>query len=93
MVNAILDGRRMTTRAAAHDELTRALALPAHYGRNLDALWDALGEVEGRVTLTHTDALLEALGAYGAELIKTLYDAARDNPGLEFGVVDETQAG
>ena len=30
MVNAILDGRRMTTRAAAHDELTHALALPAH---------------------------------------------------------------
>lgn len=34
--------------AGFYDELARQLAFPAHFGRNLDALWDVLtGEVEG----------------------------------------------
>lgn len=30
------------TLAQFYDQLQRQLALPAHFGRNLDALWDAL---------------------------------------------------
>ena len=36
------------TLAQFYDELARQLAFPAHFGRNLDALWDVLtGDVAG----------------------------------------------
>jgi len=36
------------TLAQLYDELARQLAFPAHFGRNLDALWDVLaGDVAG----------------------------------------------
>mgnify|MGYP001605926305 FL=1 len=40
--------RDIRTLAGFYDELARQLAFPAHFGRNLDALWDVLtGEVAG----------------------------------------------
>ncbi|NLO13506.1 MAG: barnase inhibitor, partial [Clostridiales bacterium] len=40
-----MDGRKMDTRALAHQHLKEELNLPAHYGANLDALHDCLGEM------------------------------------------------
>lgn len=37
-----LDGAAMTSPEILHDYLVEAFALPAYYGRNLDALWDLL---------------------------------------------------
>ena len=37
-----LDLERMTSVPALHKYLRSALALPAHYGANLDALYDCL---------------------------------------------------
>ncbi len=81
-----LDGRRMTTRDAAHDELSRVLELPAYYGRNLDALWDLVSTMEARVTLSHREEMIDALGLYGQKLLNTLRDAARENPDFHFTV-------
>lgn len=80
----ILEGLRMTTRAAAHDELARALQLPDYYGRNLDALWDMATTMQARVRLEHAAEMAQALGAYGAKLIATLREAADRNPAFEF---------
>ncbi|MCC7045894.1 MAG: barstar family protein [Alphaproteobacteria bacterium] len=57
----------MATVDALHDRLARGLALPAHYGRNLDALWDCLmvdvkGPVE--IALRHPDRARPALAPY-----------------------------
>ena len=38
----IIDLSDAADKQAVHDILSRALALPEHYGRNLDALWDCL---------------------------------------------------
>ena len=81
-----LDGRRMTTREAAHEELFRVLKLPAYYGRNLDALWDLVSTMEATVTLSHLDELLGGLGEYGRKLVATLSEAARENPDFRFTV-------
>lgn len=81
-----LDGRRMTTRALAHDHLAAQLALPDWYGRNLDALYDLLtaGVAAQVIHLSHADAMREALGAYGRRLLQTLQDAAaHGGPALE----------
>ena len=67
----------MTSRAAAHDELARALSLPTYYGRNLDALWDCVSTMAGKVTLIYTECMETALGRY-AELIEKVFDEAED---------------
>jgi len=74
----LLDGRSMTTRAAAHDELARVLGFPAHYGRNLDALYDFLTEYGPRLRIVFENAK----GA-PASLKRLCADAVAGTPGLE----------
>ena len=88
MVICMLDGRKMTSRAAAHDELKQALALPEYYGRNLDALWDCISIMEAQVRLTGKNAMLDNLGSYGESLYRTLCEAAVRNPNFEFSCAD-----
>ena len=83
MKEVILEGRGMTSREAAQEQLREKLALPPHYGRNLDALWDCLTECpETFVVFRHPGATLSALREYGCRLLQTLLEAERDNPAL-----------
>ena len=77
-----LDGANMVTREAAHDEISRALRMPAHYGRNLDALWDELTGLQGEITVLNA-ALLEG---YGEQVLGTLREAAEENPRLTIDI-------
>ena len=83
-----IDGANMRTRADAHAELARALNLPAHYGANLDALYDCASTMDAELTLTHPAAMLNALNIYGCKLLQTLWDAADCNPGFQFRIED-----
>ena len=85
MSKTILDGARMGSRAELHDALAAAFSLPAHYGRNLDALWDCLTERrEGtEVILTSPEAMPEALFAPLAALF---LDLARTGCGWRFSI-------
>lgn len=68
------------TLARVHAILARDLGFPAHYGRNLDALWDCLtGDVPGPFAIVVEDAkaLEAALGPKGAALLKLLRDLRR----------------
>jgi ribonuclease inhibitor len=65
---------------AVYDILARDLDLPHHFGRNLDALYDALtGDVAGPFVVVIEDAprLKKALGAKGAALVGVFQDVAR----------------
>lgn len=76
MKTLFIDGRDYATAAQLHESLQRLLKLPAHYGKNADALHDCLaeqGEVvnliafhpgEGEVTaaLDKCAAVIEDLG-------------------------------
>lgn len=75
--------------ARFYDELTRQLELPAHFGRNLDALWDTLsGDVEGPLEIVWEgcDAASARLGADYPKLVGVLKEVAaeRDDVKLEF---------
>ena len=41
----VLDARRFKGRTRAHAYLKEALRLPDYYGKNLDALYDCLGDI------------------------------------------------
>ncbi len=82
-----LDGRRMQTREAAHDELAAALSLPAYYGRNLDALHDCLTDLgQTQITLVAASALLGSLSEYGERLVAVLLRSSVENPRLGVSV-------
>ena len=81
-----IDGAAMHTREAAHEEIARAMDFPDYYGKNLDALWDMLTTTTAQVRLAAAAGMLNALGSYGCRLLKTFYDAAEENPRLDFSV-------
>lgn len=82
-----LDGRKMDTRALAHAYLKKALQLPEHYGANLDALADCLGELGGlSIVLAHQQAMVNALGEYGVRMLRVFRDAAGNRPDFRFRV-------
>lgn len=78
----VLNGAELTDRETAHAYLARMLSFPDWYGNNLDALYDCLTEMGPcTILLLGADALRRA-GGYGAKILSTLEDAARDDPDL-----------
>lgn len=86
-----LDGRLMTSREAAHDQISERLSFPAYYGRNLDALYDLLTEYREQleITLVNPSDLISHLGGYGTSLLKTFLDAEKENACLTVSVISE----
>ena len=74
-------------RADLHDRLQEALPLPVWYGRNLDALYDALTEMGERIiVLHHISCMLDGLGEYARMTLNTMIDAAKVNSALEIRI-------
>ena len=86
MEKIILDGAKMTDRAAAHEYMAQVMAFPEWYGNNLDALWDMLSEGgEREIELVNSAAMLNALGSYGCRLLQCFFDAAAED-GIKFNI-------
>lgn len=76
-----IDLRNIHTPRAAQAYIQYAMDFPAHYGRNLDALHDMLGEIGEEMQLTLiTDAQpTREMAAYYGKLLRVLEDAAKEN--------------
>ena len=89
----ILDGRKMTDRETAHLYLKRKLNLPEYYGKNLDALFDCLCEMNGtQIVLTYVAEMKDNLRRYADNLLNTLEAAEEKNPNISViieEIVDE----
>lgn len=71
----VLDGKKMVSKETAHAYLKETFGFPAHYGNNLDALYDCLMERNVmEIEVEHTGEMLEALGRYGERLLQVLDD-------------------
>lgn len=81
----VLDGRQMTDPEATHHYLAKMLDFPDYYGKNLDALYDCLTDIDSHTALVleHTGAMRAALGDYAPKLLATLQDAAERNTCLD----------
>ena len=74
----------MPTREEAYAYLTQQLELPDFCGKNLDALYDALtAETAVPTRLVVCRRELPEQWSYGASLLETMTDAARENPNLQ----------
>ena len=78
----LCDFERLGTPEAVYDYLTRELAFPAYFGRNLDALHDCLTDVSTptRLVLTGT------ANPCGQHFLRVFKDAARRNKYLSVEV-------
>ncbi len=87
----LLDGRQRTP-DAIYDKLARELGFPAHFGRNLDALWDVLTtDVEGPVRIVwRLDSGLRAeLGEFAEALVALFEDVARERADFTFVLITD----
>lgn len=62
-----------------HDYLMKALDLPDYYGKNLDALYDCLCEIECEIEMINADEVDE-------DIVNTFKDAAFENDFLDFSI-------
>ena len=63
------------------------LPLPSWYGRNLDALYDALTEMHDcTIVLRHVSCMADSLGDYAWLTLRTIVDAVKENPSLEIRI-------
>ena len=74
----LLDGKLI--KKEGHDYLMKALNLPDYYGKNLDALYDCLTEMECDIELINA-------GEVDRDIIDTFVDAAAENQFLTFEIV------
>ncbi len=84
-----IEGAAVRSLDDAYDALAKALALPAHFGRNLDALYDALtGDVAGPLELEWADAAASraALGQDFERLAAVLREAERKRNDFRFNL-------
>ena len=73
-----LDGKLI--KKDGHDYLMEALDFPDYYGKNLDALYDCLTEIECEIELVNADEV-------GDDIIQTFIDAAGENEFLKFKIL------
>ena len=73
----ILDGKLINEQG--HDYLSEALNFPDYYGKNLDALYDCLCEIEADIELINSNFV-------DGEIIDTFKDAACENKFLNFEI-------
>lgn len=85
MREIILDGGAIGNEEQLHAVLKEALALPDHYGYNLDALWDCLtGWVDLPLTIRwlHFRESEQRLGAYSHTLLELFQEAEQEMEGF-----------
>ena len=73
-----LDGKLINQEG--HDYLMKALNFPDYYGKNLDALYDCLTEIECEIELINPEEV-------DKDILDTFTDAASENEFLKFEIV------
>ncbi len=86
MKEYVLDYERLKERRKAHSYLKKIMEFPDYYGRNLDALFDCLTELGECTIVLRKARMQDEPEGYGAEIQKTLEEAAKANPNLKLEI-------
>ena len=83
MEETIIDCSLIHTRDDLHRMFREACRFPDWYGNNLDALYDCLSEMSGRIRLLDWETAEVRLGDYGKRARKVIAAAALRNTALD----------
>ena len=88
MKNVSLDAKKMVEKEKMHDYLAKKFDLPEHYGRNLDALFDCLCEInEPTLIKLKNENALEA--GLKESLTQLFLDVCAENELVKFELVKD----
>ena len=82
MEEKIIDCNQIHSKDDLHRIFRESLSFPEWYGDNLDALYDCLCEISGKVRLLDWETAEARLGAYGQKAKKVIATAALHNTNL-----------
>ena len=84
MKEIIIDGGAIFTSPVLLEALATALVFPAHYGKNLDALYDCLTEIceDTHLELRNWHHIESHLKDYSGKAVYVFHCAMDDNPHL-----------
>lgn len=85
MKTIIIDGNEIISMNNIHRIFAEELSFPEWYGRNLDALYDCLGDVteEVEIIVENKDELTENLGISFKKLCRLLDAVCKENDNIE----------
>ena len=88
MKSVILDAKKMVEKEKMHEYLAKKFDLPEYYGKNLDALFDCLCEINEPtlIKLKNEDALQ---GDTKESLIRLFHDVCNENEMVKFELVKD----
>ena len=90
MRECVIHGAQIADWAALYDAIAVDLDFPEWFGRNLDALYDCLTEVDDcRITIYQWNALAETLGEKSNALRRVLTESGLENPGLVVCILED----
>ncbi|ERJ29633.1 hypothetical protein UNSWCS_1008 [Campylobacter concisus UNSWCS] len=84
----ILDAKKMLEKEKMHEYFAKKFDLPEYYGRNLDALFDCLCEINEPtlIKLKNEDALQ---GDTKESLIRLFHDVCNENEMVKFELIKD----
>lgn len=88
MKSVILDAKKMVEKEKMHEYFAKKFDLPEYYGKNLDALFDCLCEINEPtlIKLKNEDALQ---GDTKESLIRLFHDVCSENELVKFELVKD----
>ena len=86
MKNVIIDCEKLLHRKEVHLYLAQMLDFPDYYGKNLDALFDCLTDMEECIVVLKDESALYQTDNYGTKVLKVLEEAAQANPKLKLEI-------
>ena len=86
----VLDGREIKDKEMLHNKLAVSLGFPDWYGKNLDAFYDCLTDLqeETEICLLYENAMEEDLRTYIGDLVKVIDRAKEENSKIRWNKGD-----
>ena len=90
MRKIVIPADNFSTEEELQDFLQEAFGFPDYYGKNLDALYDCLSELDEKVRIEVSGAIgdEENLGEYGERFLTVLEEASKDNEDIKLKITD-----